>query len=155
MGIDDLIGADDNLVYTLYDGLLGRAPEAAGLQGWLPQVSGLDTLHDLVEKFLESPEGQARHNGLDDRGFVNKLYEDNLHREAEDAGLNAWTDALSHGASRADVATAFCSRPSISRAWKTSSRPATSPGSTRPFWVGLPTRRGCMDGRMSFSMGRR
>ncbi len=77
----------------------------AGLQSWLPHVSGLDTVHDVVEKFLKSPEGKARQDGLTDRAFVNKLYEDNLHRQADDTGLKGWLDALSHGASRDDVAT--------------------------------------------------
>jgi hypothetical protein len=105
MGLDDLVGADDSLIYTLYDGVLGRAPDAAGLQDWLPHVSGLDTIHDVVEKFLKSPEGKARHDGLSDDAFVNKLYEDNLHRQADDAGLKGWLDALGHGSSRDDVAT--------------------------------------------------
>ncbi|GEP07575.1 DUF4214 domain-containing protein [Methylobacterium oxalidis] len=104
MGLDDLVGADDSLVYALYDGLLGRAPDPAGLVSWMGHVSGLDTLHDVIERFLKSTEGRARHDGLDDRGFVNKLYEDNLHRGADDAGMAYWTDQLRHGVEREDVA---------------------------------------------------
>ncbi|MEA1833482.1 DUF4214 domain-containing protein [Methylobacterium durans] len=107
MGLDDLVGADDSLVYALYDGLLGRAPDAGGLQFWLGHVSGLDSLHDIAEKLLKTTEGRGRHDGLDDRGFVNKLYEDNLHRAGDDGGVAYWAGQLSHGASREDVALGF------------------------------------------------
>ena len=38
MGIDDLAGADDSMVYALYDGLLGRAPDSAGLSQWMAHL---------------------------------------------------------------------------------------------------------------------
>ena len=107
MGIDDLAGADDSMVYALYDGLLGRAPDSAGLTQWMAHLQGGDSLRDVAQAMMASPEAQARMGGLDDHAFVERLYEDTLHRHGDDAGLKGWDNSLSHGSSRADVALGF------------------------------------------------
>ncbi|AWN42710.1 peroxidase family protein [Methylobacterium durans] len=94
-------------VYALYDAILDRAPDAAGLEGWVGALRGGASLRDIADSFLHSAEAQAKFGALDDRGFVGHLYETALHRSGETAGLDSWTGAIAHGASRADIAVAF------------------------------------------------
>ena len=46
-----------------------------------------------------------------DTAFVQALYEGALGRSADATGLQSWTDALTHGASRADVAVGIAESP--------------------------------------------
>ncbi|AWN43188.1 DUF4214 domain-containing protein [Methylobacterium durans] len=94
-------------VYVLYDGLLGRAPDALGLEYWADRLEHGVTARDLGQLFLDSPEGQARAGALGNREFVGQLYQATLHREADTGGLDYWTGQLNAGAARIDVASGF------------------------------------------------
>ncbi|WP_336489511.1 DUF4214 domain-containing protein [Methylobacterium nigriterrae] len=94
-------------IYALYDGLLGRAPDLLGLEGWTHALSHGTSLHDIAQAFLASPEGQARTGALGNAAFVEQLYESALDRHSDPAGLSYWTAALDAGAQRADVALGF------------------------------------------------
>lgn len=98
-------------VYALYDGLLGRAPDPLGLEGWANALSHGESLHDIAQAFLTSPEGQARASALDNASFVEQLYGATLHRHSDAAGLSAWTQQLNAGSARADVALGFALSP--------------------------------------------
>lgn len=98
-------------VYAVYDGLLGRAPDPLGLEGWANARNHGLSLRDMAHAFLASPEGQARTGALDSAAFVEQLYGSTLHRHSDAAGLQAWTSALAQGASRADVALGFALSP--------------------------------------------
>jgi hypothetical protein len=92
-------------VARLYYGVLGRAPDSAGLSGWTGLVdSGSSSLNNLTEAFLNSPEYQNAHTGQGDTQFIDNLYVNALGRHAESTGLQGWISELSHGASHADVA---------------------------------------------------
>ncbi|GAA0576536.1 DUF4214 domain-containing protein [Craurococcus roseus] len=95
-------------VARLYDTVLGRLPDAAGLAAWKDAVEhGAATLAQVADAFAASAEFHVRYGGLDDRGFAEALYRDTLHRGPDQAGLDHWAEALRHGASRAEVALAF------------------------------------------------
>lgn len=94
-------------VYELYDGLLGRAPDPLGLEGWTANLRAGASLQGVAQAFLASPEGQARAGALNSTDFVQQLYGATLHRTGEAAGVRYWGDQLDHGASRADVALGF------------------------------------------------
>ena len=98
-------------VYAVYDGLLGRAPDPLGMEGWANALSHGLSLRDLAQAFLASPEGQARAGALDNGAFIEQLYGSTLHRHSDAAGLQAWTNALVQGTSRADVALGFVLSP--------------------------------------------
>ena len=98
-------------VYALYDGLLGRAPDSLGLEGWVDALSRGTSLKDVAQGFLNSQEGQARAGALDNAAFVEQLYGATLHRHSDPAGLASWTDQLDHGAARGDVALGFALSP--------------------------------------------
>jgi Ca2+-binding RTX toxin-like protein len=92
----------------LYEGVLGRAADAAGLQYWTNQVnnSGL-TLTTVADDILASPEYAQRYGSLSDAAFVNQLYENSFSRPADAGGLQYWVSQLAAGADRGTVAQAF------------------------------------------------
>ncbi|MGX7707782.1 DUF4214 domain-containing protein [Methylobacterium sp. Gmos1] len=91
-------------VARLYHGLLGRAPDAGGLESWTSYVEGGASITDVAARFLVSEEYQARSPGLSNGAFVDALYHDALGRAPETAGAVGWNLALAGGTSRADVA---------------------------------------------------
>ena len=96
-------------VARLYYGVLGREPDSSGLSGWTGLVDGGGSFSfkNLAQAFLNSPEYQNAHAGQGDAQFIDDLYVNALGRHAESGGLQEWINALSHGASHADVALAI------------------------------------------------
>ncbi len=94
-------------VYALYDGMLGRAPDTLGLEYYADQIIHGVAPATLAANFLASPEGQARLGATDNTVFIQQLYHNTLHRNADSAGLQYHLDELAHGASRVDVAENF------------------------------------------------
>ncbi|GEP06519.1 DUF4214 domain-containing protein [Methylobacterium oxalidis] len=94
-------------VARLYYGVLDRAPEAGGLQGWTNSVEHGTSLQDVVRAFLSSDEYEVITTGLTDTQFVESLYQQVLGRTAEDAGVQFWSSVLAQGGSRSTIANAF------------------------------------------------
>lgn len=94
-------------VYAVYDAFLGRAADPLGLAAWTKALDQGLAIKDLAQGFLTSPEGQARAGALGNSAFVEQLYSATLHRPSDPAGLQGWTDALTQGSTRADVALGF------------------------------------------------
>lgn len=106
--IADPFDPNGSEIARLYYGLLDRAPDYAGLDGW--KQSGLD-IQDVAKAFLASPEYAATNGNPSNGEFVNQLYEAALGRAPEVAGFDAWVGALDHGASRADIAVGIAESP--------------------------------------------
>jgi len=108
-------GADDSLVVAqnvtlFYTETLGRAPETAGLNFWIDQVEGGLSLERLADAFIDSFEFASAvgdPDGMDDRTFVETLYDDLLERGSDDAGAEFWTGFLGSGGTRAELVLAF------------------------------------------------
>jgi serralysin len=102
-------------IWRLYQAVLGRAPDAAGLAGWVDRLAGdagpagasRAELNAAAQGFAASAEFQARYGGLSDAAFVSLLYRNVLDRAPDAAGLAAWTAKLARGADRAEVVTGF------------------------------------------------
>ncbi|WP_368733574.1 DUF4214 domain-containing protein, partial [Acinetobacter baumannii] len=47
-------------MYRLYDGILGRAPDAPGLAGWVGAIASGTPLASIASGFVLSPEFQAQ-----------------------------------------------------------------------------------------------
>jgi len=78
--------SNSDFVSALYHTLLGRAPDAGGLQGWTNQLNnGLDR-DDLVEEFQDSTEYLDNH--------VSDLYQTYLHRSAGTDERAYWIQQL-------------------------------------------------------------
>lgn len=97
-------------VARLYDGMLGRAPDLAGLQSWTAALAGGHSAVEVADAFLHSAEGTARLASLDDAHFVDAVYQGALGRAADPGGLAGWERALTT-TSRATVAAAISESP--------------------------------------------
>lgn len=106
----------------LYQGSLGRTPDAAGLQGWITRANAVSAaitelgaygLSDasgnfngsmsIAAGFTNSAEFQAKYGSLSNADFINQLYANILDRSADTAGFNSWMTALNAGQSREHV----------------------------------------------------
>ncbi|TXN02312.1 DUF4214 domain-containing protein [Methylobacterium sp. WL103] len=89
-------------VYALYEGLLGRAPDALGLEGFSASIQAGSNLTSVAQALLGSPEhGPAI---SDPTAYVQSLYTNVLHRSADGGGLTYFTNELNAGVSQATVA---------------------------------------------------
>jgi serralysin len=95
-------------VGRLYDTVLGRLPDVAGLSAWKSSMLfGQQNINQVANSFVSSDEFQARYGTLNGPDFINALYVNTLHRQPDTAGLTSWTNALTHGMARADVVLSF------------------------------------------------
>jgi|GEM_PF-5330799 len=90
-------------VTSLYENVLERAPDPAGLNVWLQALNGGLPRSTVAEDFWESPE----HRGIE----VDQFYATFLHRPADSAGRAVWVNALVNGVSEAQVAINFLTSP--------------------------------------------
>ena len=92
-------------VYALYEALLGRAPDALGLEVFTDSVQNGATLADVANALLASSERAGMANATTDpTGLVQGLYQNLLGRVADASGLLNFTSELAHGMSPATVA---------------------------------------------------
>lgn len=116
LGVERLHYSDRNIAfdadgtagqaYRLYEGLLGREPDAGGLGYWLDRLDAGETVLDIVQAFFAAGEFAPVANA-DNRGFLTYLYERTFDRAADDGGLSYWQDVLANGMTRAEVAAQF------------------------------------------------
>ncbi|POG06237.1 hemolysin [Pseudomonas putida] len=92
-------------INELYQALLGRDAEEAGLSNWQAELAKGVSLTDIAAAISTSAEAQALNESNAD--FVSNLYSNVLGREVEAEGLNSWVNLLFNGTSRADVAKAI------------------------------------------------
>lgn len=86
-------------VNGLYQSILGRTGDAAGLKYWNDLLNGGAAKDTLFTGFWVSVE----HRTLQVRSY----YEQYLNREADQAGLSFWVAKFAQGATESDVITAF------------------------------------------------
>jgi Ca2+-binding RTX toxin-like protein len=95
-------------VTRLYDTVLQRTPDQAGLDLWVDQIEDRGgTLKDVARGFLNSPEFQTRTGGLSNADFVEFLYNNALGRASDPGGKANWVQQLNSGADRADLLIGF------------------------------------------------
>jgi YVTN family beta-propeller protein len=101
-------------VYALYEAVLGRAPDAIGLETAVNAVNNGESLSKLARSLLDSSEYQSRYGASvrSDSAFVNQVYENALHRPADPAALATWDKALADKSlTRAQVAVDIATSP--------------------------------------------
>ena len=100
-------------LYSLYEAILGRAPDPFGYETFNDTLTAGTENHPLPPDFavaqalLSSPEYTADFGAaasLSPTAFVTDLYETALHRAPDPAGLQADVNALNAGVSQAQVA---------------------------------------------------
>jgi hypothetical protein len=89
-------------VNDLYQALLGRDADETGASTWTSVLANGGTLADVAAAISVS--GEAQELDASNGTFVQSLYEAALGRDADEAGLQTWVNALYTGASRAEVA---------------------------------------------------
>jgi hypothetical protein len=96
-------------VARLYDTVLHRLPDLAGLNGWKTAIESRQiTLAQAADGFTSSAEFQSIYGTLDDPQFVAALYGNALHRAPDAPGLAGWVDALAaHALTRSGVVLGF------------------------------------------------
>ncbi|WP_198039014.1 DUF4214 domain-containing protein [Skermanella stibiiresistens] len=99
-------------IHRLYGAALDRKPDMGGLVNWKTAVeSGALTLKQAAQGFLESAEAHLRYGVQDTVGFVNTLYRNVLHREADATGLSNWVTAVNAGMGRDEALVQFSESP--------------------------------------------
>ncbi len=90
-------GSLDNTAFVtlVYNNVLKRAPDTAGLNQWVAWLnSGAYTRADVMNGFITSQEFEIR---IRNRVYANMLYIAFLRRVGETAGLDGWTNWLADG----------------------------------------------------------
>lgn len=114
--------SDTNFVTLLYNNVLHRVPDQAGLNNWVNLLaSGQDTRAQVVSGFTESQEDitnlaapvqQGLWVGDPSAAKIARLYDAVLGREPDAAGLANWVGLLASGQdSRAQVVLGFSESP--------------------------------------------
>jgi hypothetical protein len=110
LGVVDPTGAAED-VSRLYEGLLLRAPDIAGLQSWAGLVNSSNgSLTSVANAIISSPEFENLNLGTN-AAFISALYENALGRAASNAEAQSWINLLTSGTSRGAVAVAIAESP--------------------------------------------
>ena len=98
--------------YRLYTAALGRVPDTGGLGFWISALDHGESLHDVSNAFVNSPEFHNNFYGDgSNAAFVTALYNNVLHRAPDPGGYNFWVNSLNQGADRASTLINFSESP--------------------------------------------
>jgi len=90
--------ASRNELAELYISILGRAPDAAGLDYWLADLARGVTLEQIGANWMNAqPEVSARYQGLGFDEFVTAIYQNVLGRDPDTPGLEYWLPQVESG----------------------------------------------------------
>lgn len=101
--VDDQMGD----IARLYQAVLGRAPDRAGLLFWDNLADGDMPTPQMANLFAQSQEFGMRFPGATDQAFVQMVYQNTLGRAGEAAGEAFWLDHMAHGMTRGEVVAGF------------------------------------------------
>jgi serralysin len=99
--------------YRVYRAAFDRAPDEVGVGFWLTKMDQGVSLQAVAGGFINSEEfGRVYGANPTTVTFVEKLYQNVLHRPLDEVGFDFWVNAIDHrGATRADVLAAFSESP--------------------------------------------
>ena len=100
---DDILSGDTSFaltgiegqVYRAFQAVFDRDPDLGGFNAFVQEIR-LENLsqEDVVAEFVDSAEFQNTFGALDNESFIEQLFLNIFDREADTAGLNAFTNAL-------------------------------------------------------------
>ncbi len=110
-------------VSRLYRASFGRQSDADGFEFWFVQYQQAAwSLPAMADYFAASPEFIATYGALDNRAFVERLYQNVLGRSGDLGGIDFWTEQLNQGsADRGQTLLRFSESPEnvlISGTWE-------------------------------------
>ncbi|HSL58867.1 MAG TPA: DUF4214 domain-containing protein [Acidimicrobiales bacterium] len=100
-------GPDTLSIERLYQAYFERDPDPDGLEYWSERRDRGMALVRISAQFAASAEFRARYGQVDDRRFVELVYDNVLDRQPDSGGLAYWTDQLDRGRSRGWVMLGF------------------------------------------------
>jgi hypothetical protein len=95
------------LITDFYADTLGRAPDPAGLAGWIAAVRRGVPIAEIAAGFYGSQEYFVTIGASDPTTWVRDLYRKLLLREGEPSGVSGWVAALNRGVPRHQIALGF------------------------------------------------
>lgn len=95
----------------LYYALFDRDPDKGGLTYWVNQKIDGMSWGEMAERFAQSQEFSEKYGNVDNEGYLKKLYQNVLNREADSGGLGYWSDKMASGMSKGDVLVEFSFSP--------------------------------------------
>lgn len=106
--------ADPAYVTTLYDGFLGRDPDASGLSSWDGSLGGGTSQAQVAVDLDNAPEAQAHAASLtagqdQEHAFITRLYLGLLGRDPSAPEVDSWAGKIQSGATETMAAQAFLS----------------------------------------------
>ncbi|UMY18191.1 DUF4214 domain-containing protein [Methylobacterium organophilum] len=105
--ISNNIESASGRVYSVYEGLLGRAPTSLELEQHTAEVPNTLWLQSVINKIMATDEYKDVADALDNTKFVEFVYDRMLHRSADDDGLAYYKDRLDQGESRSEIIEEF------------------------------------------------
>jgi len=106
-GVDRLQFSDKSLAlpseaiaaqaYRIYKAAFDRTPDFGGLGYWIEQMSLGASLQDVSRSFIESAEFYTTYGSVDDRGFIELLYQNVLDRTPDYEGYYYWLNLIEEG----------------------------------------------------------
>lgn len=95
-------------VYRLYQAAFNRTPDKAGLGYWIDAMDHGMSLADVAAGFVGSAEFKTLYGTAPGNpALVHAMYNNVLHRHADEAGLNYWVGAMDRGLTTTQLLTAF------------------------------------------------
>ena len=102
-------------VTGIYENVLGRTPDSAGLQFWSSELQASTNPSTARLAFVTAIWDSPEHRRLE----VGQFYETFLNRQADTAGLTYWVNQLMNGAGEADVSLRFVLSPEFRQQYAT------------------------------------
>ncbi|WP_162059515.1 Ig-like domain-containing protein [Undibacterium sp. KW1] len=94
-------------ITRLYFGAFDRLPDREGLAYWMQAQKDGMNLSKVSASFVSSAEFQKTYGALDNTAFVDRVYQNVLHRSSDAAGKAYWLGQLGNGLSRGDMLAGF------------------------------------------------
>lgn len=96
--LEDPVTDDNSFVYSLYEGLLDRAPDHEGFSYWTGVIGEAPGQRaDMISGVSQSAEFQSKWGGVSGELFVEAAYAYILERVPDAEGYKFWTNLLSSG----------------------------------------------------------
>ena len=106
------LDSQEGELFRAFQAVFDRAPDAGGFNAFLTEMRlGNITQEEVIAEFVESVEFRNTFSDLDNQGFVEQLFRNVLDREGDAQGIEAFTNELDVGRSRASVVVEFANSP--------------------------------------------
>ncbi|MCJ8508744.1 DUF4214 domain-containing protein [Rhizobium lemnae] len=94
--------------YRVYEAAFNRTPDQGGLSFWIKSMDAGTSLIRVSQGFIDSGEFKTVYGtSPSNQAFVQKLYQNVLNRDGEQAGVSYWLGQLESGISKAQVLASF------------------------------------------------